>query len=116
MEFSYHIDKLDHVSVIALKGGITTEAALEPLSLDIASMIEKNQVNLVFNTRDLSHINSSGINLFMRTLTKTRVKNGDLVFFGVHGNVDKLFKIVKLNEIYTIYETQQEAVDHFKKN
>ncbi len=105
MEFSFDIEKNDDVTVISLKGKIMTEAALEPLLNSINDLIENNRNKFVFNTRELSHVNSSGINLFMRTLTKTRVQNGDLVFSGVHGNVEKLFKIVKLNEIYTIYET-----------
>ena len=50
----------------------------------------------------------------MRVLTRTRIKNGDLIFFGVKGNVENLFKIAKINKIYTIYDTEEEALNHFK--
>ena len=50
----------------------------------------------------------------MRTLTKARINNGDLIFSNVNGTVSDLFKIAKLNEIYTIYSSQEEAVNHFK--
>ena len=50
----------------------------------------------------------------MKILTKTRVNNGDLIFCGVNGNVENLFKIAKLNGIYTIFDSLEEAVNHFK--
>ena len=54
-----------------------------------------------------------GISFFMRTLTKSRIMGGELILCNVRGNVDKIFKIAKLNEIYTIYNSQKEAIKHF---
>ncbi len=114
MGFSFEIKNQSSVSVFSLNGKIMTDEDLIEISKEIISLIEKGMSNLVFDLKDLNYINSTGINLFMRTLTKARVNNGDLIFSNVFGKVSDLFKIAKLNEIYTIYGSQEEAVNHFK--
>ena len=58
---------------------------------------------------------STGIGFLVRTLTRSRVNNGELVLCGVKGNVEKLFEIAKINEIFTIYTNVSEAKQHFNK-
>lgn len=114
MNFSYEIKSQENVTILSLKGKIMTDEDLIEISKEIIKLIEKGLCNLVFDLKELNYINSTGINLFMRTLTKARVNNGDLIFSNVIGTVSDLFKIAKLNEIYTIYSSQDEAVNHFK--
>ena len=114
MGFTYEIQGHQSTSVFSLNGKIFTDEDLVKISNEITYLIEKGICNLVFDLKNLNYINSTGINLFMRTLTKTRVNNGDLIFSNVNGTVSDLFKIAKLNEIYTIYASQEEAVNHFK--
>ena len=40
---------------------------------------------------------------------------GELVIIGINGNVEKIFSISKLDEIYIICENQMEANNYFKK-
>lgn len=114
MDFSFDIKHYSDSCIISLQGKILSELDIERLSKEINNLIEKNKSQLIINVRNLLYLNSTGINLFMRTLTKSRVNNGDLIFFGVNGSVENLFKIAKLNEIYTIYATEGEALNHFK--
>lgn len=114
MDFSFDTSHFSDSCIIRLQGKILSELDIDKLSKEVNQLIEKNKCQLIFNVRDLSYLNSVGINLFMKTLTKSRINNGDLIFFGVNGNVENLFKIAKLNEIYTIYATEEEALNHFK--
>ena len=77
--------------------------------------LNKNYYRIVFDLTKLTHTNSSGIGFFMRTLTKSRIMGGELILVGINGNVDKIFSISKLDEIYTICENQVEAINYFKK-
>ncbi len=105
---------MDNLVVYTLNGKITTENDFQDLEKAVFENISKNHVKVVFDLENLTHTNSSGISLFMKTLTKTRIMNGDLVLMNINGNVKKVFIISKLDEIYTICENQMEAINYFK--
>ena len=114
MNLSFDISFAENIVIYALKGKITAENDFQELEKVVFENISKNHVNVVFDLQDLTHTNSSGIGLFMKALTKTRIMNGDLVLIHINGNVEKIFIISKLNEIYTICENQVEAINYFK--
>lgn len=114
MNLSFDISFVDTIVIYSLKGKITTENDFQELEKSVFENISKNHVNVVFDLQELTHTNSSGIGLFMKTLTKTRIMNGDLALMHINGNVEKIFIISKLNEIYTICENQMEAINYFK--
>ncbi len=86
----------------------------EALEKEVFSYLNKNYYRVVFDLKGLTHTNSSGISFFMRTLTKSRILGGELVLSNISGNVAKIFEISKLNEIYTICESTDEAINYFK--
>ena len=61
----------------------------------------------------VSYINSSGLNLLVRLLTKVRNKGGELVLISISESVEKLFFITKLNSIFTICANVMEAQNIF---
>ena len=114
MNLKYEIEIVDPVVIYKLSGKITTEFDYEELEAKVFSMLNKNYYRIVFDLKNLTHTNSSGISLFMRTLTKARIMGGELVLTHISGNVEKIFQISKLDEIYTICESNVDAANHFK--
>ena len=115
MNLSYDISIQDPVIIYELTGKITTEDDFIDLEKTVFDYLNQNYYRIVFDLSKLTHTNSSGIGFFMRTLTKSRIMGGDLVLTGITGNVEKIFSISKLNEIYTICENQMEAINSLKK-
>ena len=111
----FSLEKEAGVNLVALTGRLLGEDAVSSISKSVLEVIDGVFKNVIFDLKELSYINSSGINMFMKVITKSRVNNGEVLFFGVSGDVEKLFKIAKLNEIYTIYSTKEEAISHFKR-
>lgn len=114
MNLQYEVHIKDPVIVYALKGKITTEEDYGDLEKEVFKNLNQNYYRIVFDLSELTHTNSSGIGFFMRTLTKTRIMNGDLFLAAIEGNVKKIFEIAKLNEVYTIHPTVEQAINHFK--
>lgn len=115
MSLVYSIVVQDDVSVVSFSGRIISETDLDALGRDIFSEERSEKVNWVYDLTDLSHINSTGINFIIRSLTRSRVNNGDLVIAAVSGNVKTLFEIAKIHEIITIYPEISDAINHFNK-
>ncbi|MBL1278868.1 MAG: STAS domain-containing protein [Fluviicola sp.] len=115
MNLTYQIDIQDPVIVYKLTGKITTDDDYLELERIVFDYLNQNYYRIVFDLTNLTHTNSSGISFFMRTLTKSRIMGGELILTGVSGNVEKIFAISKLDEIYTICENQTEAINQFKQ-
>jgi len=114
LNIQFDIDIQDPVIIYTVKGKITSELDSEDFEKEVFNHLNQNYFRIVFNLNELTHTNSIGIGFFMRTLTKARIMGGELVLCNVKGNVEKIFKISKLDEIYTIYSDQTEAINHFK--
>lgn len=115
MNLSYTINIDDPVITYQLKGKITTDDDYLEIEKEVFNYLNQNYYRIVFDLSELTHTNSSGIGFFMRTLTKSRIMGGELVIIGINGNVEKIFSISKLDEIYIICENQMEANNYFKK-
>tara|TARA_R110002072_G_scaffold286113_1_gene451090 strand:+ start:7457 stop:7810 length:354 start_codon:yes stop_codon:yes gene_type:complete len=115
MNLTYQIDIEDPVIVYQLTGKITTDDDYLELEKIVFDYLNQNYYRIVFDLTELTHTNSSGISFFMRTLTKSRIMGGELILTGVTGNVEKIFAISKLDEIYTICENKADAINHFKQ-
>lgn len=113
MSLSYDIDIHDPVIVYTLTGKITTDEDYLDLEKEVFDYLNQNYYRIVFDLANLTHTNSSGIGFFMRTLTKSRIMGGDLVLASISGNVQKIFEIAKLTEIYTICDSQTAGIEFF---
>jgi len=108
----YFISNRDHTTCITLEGKLLSDADLKAVSAEIEKL---QNWNIVLDLKDLSHVNSSGIAFMVRILTRSRVNGGDTVIAAVNSSLKKLFDITKMNEVFSIYETVEEANNHFNQ-
>jgi anti-sigma B factor antagonist len=108
----YFISNRDQTTCITLEGKLLSDADLKAVSAEIEKL---QNWNIVLDLKDLSHVNSSGIAFMVRILTRSRVNGGDTVMAAVNSNLKKLFDITKMHEVFTIYNTVEEANNHFNQ-
>jgi anti-sigma B factor antagonist len=70
---------------------------------------------VVFELSELTHTNSSGIAFLIRIMTRSRINDGDVVLASPNVGIQKLIDISKLYEVFSIYNSLDEAVSHFIK-
>lgn len=109
MSFSFAITRQPEWIIVHLKGKFLTDHDVQQLT----DQIGLTSTHVVFDLTDLEHVNSSGINFLIRTLTKQRVLEKDVVVCCVKQNVLKLFEMAKLNAIFTVYDCLDDAKTHF---
>ncbi len=113
MNLQHDITIEDPVIIYSLKGKITQDADYAELEKVVFDHLNQNYYRVIFDLAELTHTNSCGISFFMRTLTKTRILNGELVLTNISGNVAKIFEIAKLNEVYIICENNEAGLNYF---
>ena len=97
---------------ITLSGRLLSDADLSSVSKEIEKL---SNWKIVLDLKDLSYINSSGIAFLIRILTRSRVNGGDAVICQVNENLQKLFDITKMGEVFSIYNTMEAAENHFNQ-
>lgn len=84
--------------------------------LSIATDAIQNKVmKCVIDISKLRYINSSGIGVLITILTKFRNKGGEVFLLKPSESVQKLLVITKLNAIFQIAKTEEEALSLAKK-
>jgi anti-sigma B factor antagonist len=69
----------------------------------------------IIDISELRYINSSGIGVLITILTKFRNKGGEVYLMKPSDSVKKLLIITKLNSIFQIVESEEEAIIQSKK-
>jgi len=97
--------------IFNFEGKILSEA-----DLTIANEVLSSNKNwkIVFDLSQLTHTNSSGIAFMVKTLTKARINQGDVVLLSPNIGLNRLFEITKMQEVFSIVDSLSAAENYFK--
>jgi anti-sigma B factor antagonist len=73
--------------------------------------LNKNMRHCIVDISEIRYINSSGIGVLITLLTKFRNKGGEVYLIKPSENVKKLLIITKLNAIFNIAASTEEAIN-----
>ena len=109
MALSFEITSTPGCAILSLKGRIITDEYLSEIIAQVENGILQGTNNWVYELSQLEYCNSIGLNLLVRTLTKARNAGGDCVLVNLQPGVKKLFELSKLNQIFTAFDSLDEA-------
>lgn len=114
MKYTHHIsDKILHLH---FEGDLIGENNGAELVEIVKDSIDKQITLCALFISDVRYINSSGIGVLITILTKFRNKGGEVVLVNPSDHVKKLLVITKLNAIFSIVDSEEEAVLKLKKS
>ncbi len=109
MDFTYKIEPKTTHAIVSLKGSMLDKTQAVGLLTEVDKLVAGGINRLVVNMAGMDYINSSGINMLVNMLTKSRTKGGDIIVTNVSDKVKQLFLITKLNTLFTITDSIEEA-------
>ncbi len=65
---------------------------------------------IIVNLANVDFIDSTGLSTRVVGMKRCRQQNGTLVLYGTQGPVKSIMKLTLLDKVFTIFETQEEAV------
>lgn len=77
------------------------------------NLVSKKIMKVVVNLNGVSYIDSSGLATLVEMLKKTRSYGGKLRLSNLAPKVRSLFEITKLEQLFDICDTEEEAVTNF---
>jgi len=98
------------IAVIQLSGRIMAEYETIPLTEQLEDLQEEGIHKLIFDLGKLEYMNSAGLNFLLRTLTRVRREDGEVVLCALNTLLETLIVTAKLNAFFTICADLPEAL------
>ncbi|WP_319202888.1 STAS domain-containing protein [uncultured Ilyobacter sp.] len=103
---------LNDVRVIKVVGEL--DALVAPkLKERIAKLIEADAINFIIDFEELVHINSLAMGILRGKLRTVKEIGGDIKLIKLNDHIKTIFEMVGLDEVFEIYETEEEALANF---
>ncbi len=107
-KFDFTITEKNNHWVVDLKGRMMDTESIKELITEVEEALKKHN-KIILNLEQLEYLNSSGLNTLISILTKSRVIGGETIITNVPETVNKLFIISKLNTVFEIRNSVEEA-------
>ncbi len=116
-EFKYHIDQVPEAGpIVKMSGRLMDEESALAMLETVEELIDNGEHKLTLDLTKLEYLNSSGLNSLVNLLTKARSNGGDVVLSSLSDKVKSLFIVTKLNTVFTVVDSLDEATEYFKNN
>lgn len=100
------------VTIFALKGNLDALTA-PSLKKEIEALLAARKINVVFDLSGLELIDSSGIGAIVSLFKRVRTLQGDVKIAKLSGQPSEIFKLLRLDRIFEIFESSDAAVARF---
>lgn len=110
MEISKKKEK--DVLVVSVSGRIDAVTAPD-FEKNLSESIVAGEKTFLIKMNQLEYISSAGLRSILAIAKVLKTKEGKMVFSELHGPVKDVFKISGFGSIFTIYDTEEEALKQF---
>ena len=101
--------------ILRISGDLIGEDNGTRLVESVNEAVSHKVMTCAIDISDLRYINSSGIGVLITILTKFRNKGGEVYLMKPSESVKKLLVITKLNAIFQVVQSEEEALKLAKK-
>lgn len=102
------------VTVFALRGNLDALTA-PSLRKEIDALMAARRINVVFDLSGLELIDSSGVGVLVGLFKRVRTHQGDVKIARLTGQPAEIFKLLRLDRAFEIFETIEAAVGRFRQ-
>ncbi len=104
--------KAGEVIVLAFSGRLDAYSAGD-VEKKLDTLIESGQVKLVLNLEKMEYISSSGLRVFLAQLKKVRKQQGDIKLAYMKPYIKEVFDIAGFTQLFSIFESEDPAINNF---
>ncbi|MCC5921939.1 MAG: STAS domain-containing protein [Cyclobacteriaceae bacterium] len=107
---SFSIEQDDRYHLLKINGDLLGEENGTAILEQVSAKLGEEKFFLVVDIENMRYINSAGLGVLITLLTKIRNKGGDICLFKATDQVKKVLMITKLDKIFGICASKEEAV------
>ncbi|MEN0019487.1 MAG: STAS domain-containing protein [Planctomycetota bacterium] len=102
------------IKVEFIDRNILDEANIQAIGEEIATIVDTNEApKLLISFANVDHLSSAALGTLITINNKVRAREGQLRLSDIDRQIYEVFVITRLNQIFTISETAEEAMASF---
>tara|TARA_B100000809_G_scaffold105206_1_gene103709 strand:- start:57 stop:401 length:345 start_codon:yes stop_codon:yes gene_type:complete len=109
MSFSFEIKKEDSILIVSLSGNLMNKSQIQEMLNDIEFHASEGIKKLIIDLTEMEYMNSTGLSILINIFTQARNKGGEVIITNIPEKINQLLVITKLNSIFNIEETVEDA-------
>ncbi len=110
----YNKDTRGDVVLLCLKGNLDALTATE-LRPTIDELVANHQIKVILDLKDLTLIDSSGVGAIVSLFKRVRMLGGDVKIARLANQPKEIFRLLRLDRAFDLFDTIEEAQGKFKK-
>jgi anti-sigma B factor antagonist len=108
-DFKVDIKRVNGDALILLEGELDAYHSIE-FKEKMMEIIQGDGQKIFIDMNDLNYIDSAGLGALVSLLKRASENSKELRLFGLRGNVKKVFELTRLNMVFKIFDTLEEAM------
>lgn len=117
MDTNFDIIEKKNGEITILKVVGELDALVAPkLKEKISKEMENGTKYFIIDFEELVHINSLAMGILRGKLKLVKDMGGDIKLVKLNDHIREIFEMIGLDEIFEIYNDEQEAIDSYNKN
>lgn len=93
---------------------ILEELSIQEIGEELDRIVESEPgIRLLLNFRNVDHLSSAALGMLITLRKKVENQNGDLKLSDINKQIFEVFKITRLNKMFDIHDTADQAVARF---
>jgi anti-sigma B factor antagonist len=101
------------VHVLDCSGKITLGEGTMAIRNTVREVLKNGGKKIVLNLSEVNYIDSSGIGELVSTFTTVTNQGGQLKLLNLTKKIQELLQITKLLTVFSVYQTEQDAIASF---
>jgi len=101
---------LDNFTILYVEGLIKLGESAEFFSSALENVLKNESTNVIIDFTKIDYIDSTGIGELVGYLGKFTTQNRKLILVNPSERIQKLLKLAKLDAVFKIYNSEEEAV------
>ena len=82
---------------------------------ELEPVLETDRPRLVFDFRNVRHIDSAGVEFLLRCMEETMKRNGDLKLASVSPQLAVILEMTRVDRLFEIFDNSADAVESFHR-
>ena len=105
-------EMINDINVVYMEGSLTVATAQDVFS-QIVSLLEDGETKFLLNLSSVEFIDSTGLGTLVRLSKRVREAKGKLSLAEPQAKILEMFELTRLNKIFSIHNTHEEALRAF---